>query len=59
MTEREYINLTDLQRVRDAKGILRQMNNESNPCVHPKEWSEVMAKLSEWETLMSKKVKTK
>jgi hypothetical protein len=59
MTENEYINLTDLQRVTDAKWILSQLNHQSNTCIHPTEWKEMYAKLTEWQNAMQKKVKTR
>lgn len=59
MTEQEYIDITDLQRIVDARNTLREIVVINSSVVHSKDYSKVMEQLSRWEDLLRSQVKIK
>jgi hypothetical protein len=58
MTEQEYINLTELERVRNAIIILRKITPTISVVIAETEHAALMRVLSAWENALSKEIKT-
>lgn len=59
MTELEYCQLTDLQRIRDARKILSEIIPENNELIFKEEHAQLMVTLYGWDKRFDKVIKTK
>lgn len=57
MTEQEYINATDLQKIRAAKNLLIEVFPINSTIIDLHEMSDIIVILSRWEEGLYKKIK--
>lgn len=59
MTEQEYINVCDLQRITDAKNILRDVLPETSNIITSEDKAIVFKILNKWQDELFKAIKIK
>lgn len=56
MTEQEYVDLSDLQRVRIAIKVLSEIVTENSKIIKEKDYKEVVSKICDWADELSNQV---
>lgn len=59
MTEQEYIDVTDLVKLRDIKFILRDIIPENSEIIDKDSFNSIYAIIGEWEHKLSNKIMIK
>ncbi len=59
VTEQEYIDLTDLTKVRNAKKILSDITPENSTVITKEDWQKIMTALWKWEKALLMGIKIK
>jgi small-conductance mechanosensitive channel len=58
MTEQEYINATDLAKLRSALNILKEIVPENSTIIPTEEFKKVRAEIFHWEIAITKNIMT-